>query len=163
MRAYVAMVSAVVLFLAGGASLTAHGQDVVISEFLAVGMSRDTPDWIEIHNPGEATAELTSWHLTDDVDLPTKWTFPRTHIPGRGFLMVHASDARGGPWIDGELHANFKLKGEGEYLALIRPDGRTVQHAYSPQYPPQSAGVSYGLASTEDVEPLGAYLSKIRI
>ncbi|MCB1094534.1 MAG: CotH kinase family protein [Verrucomicrobiae bacterium] len=43
------------------------------------------------------------------------------------------------------LHANFKLSGDGEYLALIKPDGKTVCHAYAPRYPEQSADVSYGL------------------
>src|SRR5690606_41145562 len=35
------------------------------------------------------------------------------------------------------LHANFKLSADGEYLALIKPDGKTVCHAYAPKYPNQ--------------------------
>src|SRR5690606_35947246 len=42
-----------------------------------------------------------------------------------------------------ELHTSFRLAAEGEYLALIRPDG-VVAFEYSPAYPPQRSGYSYG-------------------
>jgi hypothetical protein len=43
------------------------------------------------------------------------------------------------------VHTNFKLSKDGEYLALIKPDGVTVCYAYSPKYPNQRDDVSYGL------------------
>ncbi|NIP93009.1 MAG: hypothetical protein GWO24_05935, partial [Akkermansiaceae bacterium] len=45
----------------------------------------------------------------------------------------------------GELHTNFRLTSGGEYLALVRPDGTTVEHHYAPAYPLQVQDVSYGL------------------
>jgi hypothetical protein len=43
-----------------------------------------------------------------------------------------------------KLHTNFKLDNDGEYLALVRPDGLTVEHAYSLKYPPQFPNGTYG-------------------
>ena len=42
------------------------------------------------------------------------------------------------------LHANFKLSRNGGYLALIKPDKKTVVFDYSPTYPIQFSDVSYG-------------------
>lgn len=45
------------------------------------------------------------------------------------------------------LHTNFSLDADGEYLALVMPDGKTVASAFAPAYPPQSADLSYGLGN----------------
>ena len=42
------------------------------------------------------------------------------------------------------IHANFKLSRNGGYLALIKPDKKTVVFDYSPTYPIQFSDVSYG-------------------
>src|SRR5216110_627154 len=42
------------------------------------------------------------------------------------------------------LHTNFKLSRDGDYLALIEPDGSTVATAFAPQYPVQVPNVSFG-------------------
>ena len=36
-----------------------------------------------------------------------------------------------------ELHTNFGLSAEGEYLALVAPDGTTIVHEYAPTFQPQ--------------------------
>ncbi|MGE5607933.1 MAG: chitobiase/beta-hexosaminidase C-terminal domain-containing protein, partial [Bacillota bacterium] len=122
--------------------------DVMINEFLAdnkaglVDKDRDHSDWIEIYNPGSAT-NLSGWHLTDDPTDPDKWTFPNTPLGAGSYLVVFASGkdmASAGQ----ELHTNFKLDADGEYLTLIRPDG-TVASQYAPTFPPQATDVSYGL------------------
>ncbi len=43
-----------------------------------------------------------------------------------------------------ELHTNFKLSAEGEYLAMFGPDG-SVATEITPQFPPQFPDVSYGI------------------
>lgn len=124
------------------------GAALRINEFLAVNDNGhededgDDSDWIEIFNPGAAPALLGGWYLTDDpLDL-TKWQFPDTSIPTLGYLVVFASnkDRTLGP----ELHTNFKLAGDGEFLALVEPDGVTIATEFSPAYPPQQTNVSYG-------------------
>ena len=103
----------------------------------------EASDWIEIHNRGGQTVDLGGWYLTDRADNLTKWRFPDGTRLGRGgYLLVFAS---GKDRAGEELHTNFKLSAEGEYLGLIHNDGRTIAHDYAPQYPPQLSDVSYGL------------------
>ena len=134
----------------------------IISEFLA---SNDTTlddgdgnssDWIEIYNPTADTIDLTGWHLTDRDDNLDKWTFPGApHVsqsvldldPGE-FLVVFASGQNTDDYIDagGNLHTNFRLSIGGEYLAIVQPDGVTIEHAYAPDFPAQTTDIAYGLA-----------------
>ncbi|NQU24289.1 MAG: CotH kinase family protein, partial [Candidatus Nealsonbacteria bacterium] len=44
-------------------------------------------------------------------------------------------------------HPNFQLDGDGEYLALVKPDGTTVAHEFTPEFPPQRSDVSYGMTA----------------
>ena len=136
---------------------------VVLSEFQAAndGSLRDedddSSDWIEICNISDATVDLDGWSLTDEPGRLAKWVFPHVNLPAGEYLIVFASDkdrrSDGGP-----LHTSFKLSADGEYLALVKPDGE-IATAYSPAYPPQAGGLSYGLpvAATEvTLLPTGA-------
>jgi hypothetical protein len=128
----------------------AAGGNVSISEFMAkntLGITDEDgarSDWIEIHNGGCSSVDLNGWSLTDDATLLTKWRFPATNIAAGQFMIVWASDKNrrtpGGP-----LHTNFKLAEEGDYLALVQPDGVTIATQFYPTFPPQLPDVSYGL------------------
>ena len=103
-------------------------EEPVISEFLAANVSglRDSDseasDWIEIFNPSSSPVTLTGWCLTDDAGDLTKWRLPEVEVAGGGYLVVFASGKdRRDPGE--ELHTNFSLGRDGEYLALVRPDG----------------------------------------
>jgi hypothetical protein len=63
--------------------------------------------------------------------------------PGANLLVFASDKDRRDP--GSELHANFKLKGAGDYLALVRPDVTTIEHSDAPTYPPQFEDTSYGL------------------
>ncbi|MBN1816035.1 MAG: CotH kinase family protein, partial [Sedimentisphaerales bacterium] len=113
-------------------------------------------DWIELHNASmENGISLEGWYLTDDRENLTKWKFPPVFIPADGYLAVYASGKTAEeypgnfPYIDdeGNLHTNFELSGDGEYLALVWNDGATVVCQYAPEFPPQRGLVSYGLDS----------------
>lgn len=126
---------------------TAQAQPV-ISEFLASNESiwRDEDleflDWIELHNPGPAAVNLGDWSLTDNLDLPRKWVFPSTNLPPAGYVIVMASGKdRAVPGRP--LHTNFSLNADGEYLALISPEGE-VATEFAPEFPPQYPNISYG-------------------
>jgi len=130
-----------------------NGTSLVINEFMAQNDSTladedgDFSDWIEIHNPTDQAVDLAGWHLTDDAGELAKWEFPaRTILPGEHLLVFASDKNRTDP--DAELHTNFKLSGGGEYLGLIEPDGVTVVHQYSPEYPNQSADVAYGISQS---------------
>ncbi len=132
---------------------------LLISEFMAVnnGYLADedgqSPDWIEIQNTSGAEVNLAGWHLTDNASDPAKWTFPATNLPPFGHLIVFAS-GKNRAVAGRELHTNFELSSEGEYLALVAPDGVTVAHAYAPAFPPQRGNVSFGVFLESFVSPL---------
>ena len=48
-------------------------------------------DWIELYNAGDAPVDLNGWHLTDDAQDRTKWTFPAISILPESYLVVFAS------------------------------------------------------------------------
>ncbi|KPK37636.1 MAG: hypothetical protein AMJ65_14130, partial [Phycisphaerae bacterium SG8_4] len=104
-------------------------QTVRINEFMAVNDNglddedRDEEDWIEIYNAGADTVDLAGWYLTDNLNNLMKWEFPRVALASGDYLVVFAS---GKDRRDPVLHTNFKLRGGGEYLGLVRPDGHTV-------------------------------------
>ena len=123
-----------------------------ITEFLAsnddglLDFEGDSSDWLEIYNPSSTVADLQGLYLTDDTDEPPTWSFPAgvTLEPG-GFLLVFAS-GKNLVAPNGELHTDFKISADGEYLALVAADGVTAIDAYSPEFPEQVTDISYGLA-----------------
>lgn len=100
-------------------------------------------DWIEIYNPNPSIVNLDGYYLTDNAENPTKWNFPSATIPASGYLVVFAS---GKNVVDpgGAAHTNFSLSADGEYLAIVRPDGTTVDDSFLPTYPEQFTDISYG-------------------
>jgi hypothetical protein len=146
--------SVVLGFIGLAGLLPSHA--VVINEFMAVNDSTITNaagavvDWVEIHNPATNTVSLTGWHLTDNAGNLAKWTFPSTNLSAGAFLLIFAS-GENTPVINGELHADFRLGGGGEYLALVDATGANVVHEYAPTYPPQSGDISYGLGVTNEL------------
>jgi len=103
----------------------------------------DESDWIEIKNVGGTPNDLAGFYLTDDSANLTKWQFPSTVINNGGLLLVFASD-KDRALSGAELHTNFKLSSNGEYLALVEPDGITIHDEFTPAYPPQYVANSYG-------------------
>ena len=122
---------------------------LLITEFMAVNNSTlfdeddDSSDWIEIYNASPLPIDLNDWCLTDDQGNLTKWCFPAVTLDPYEYLVVFASGKdRAVP--GSELHTNFNLNGDGEYLALVDPNGVIVVHSYAPAYPEQYRDVSYG-------------------
>jgi hypothetical protein len=120
----------------------------VISEFLASNDSGeqdedgDHSDWIEIHNPELAPIELDGWALTDDATDPGKWTFPAVTLQPGDYLLVFAS-GKNRSIAGSELHTDFQLEQNGEYLALVSP-ADSIASEFAPTYPPQRSDLSYG-------------------
>ena len=115
---------------------------LVISEFLASNDNgirdedRNRTDWIEVLNDGDEAVNLDGWFLTDNSNDLDRWRFPSIELPSNGRIVLFASGKnRSDP--EGELHTNFRLKASDGYLALVQPDGVTVQYDFGPSYPPQ--------------------------
>jgi len=133
--------------------LEALTAEFYITEFMANNRSTlqdgsgEHPDWIELHNPSNATAELSGWSLTDNPDSPPKWTFPdgTEILPGQR-LLIFASRKEQFP--SNEIHTSFKLSSSKDsFLALVNPEGKFVQMFHD--YPEQRPNFSYGLANDE--------------
>ena len=101
----------------------------------------DASDWLEIYNEQSGTVNLEGWHLTDDLDQLTKWTFPNVNIAPNGFLVLFASGKERGP-DRRPLHLNFEIASSGESLILVQPDGKTIVDQID--FPAQGVDVSYG-------------------
>ena len=126
-----------------------------INEFVAdndgslLDQDGDDSDWIEIYNPSNNAASLSGHFLTDDEDNSTKWAFPDISLPPGGYLLVFASGKdRTDP--ANELHANFSLSAGGEYLALNGNNGTSPLSVFSPKYPEQVYGLSFGIGSRDN-------------
>ncbi len=138
-------------------------QDILISEFQARNnntvQDKDGmyPDWFELYNADTVPVNLSGWFATDDPADLRRWRFPAEVLQPGDFLLVFASgkDIRD---AGQELHTNFKLSSEGEYVALVGPDGNTIVWEYGTMipatppdpptytpYPPQPADYSYGI------------------
>jgi hypothetical protein len=122
---------------------------VRITEFMASNTSTladedgDFSDWIELQNTSTNSVNLSNWSLTDSAGNPGKWRFPATNMPPRSFLVVFAS-GKDRATNGAELHTNFKLGADGEYLGLFEADG-TAATEITPKFPQQFPDVSYGI------------------
>ncbi len=142
-------------------SFTSTHASLRINEFLAINATGavdkddDASDWIELHNSGDTPVDLTGWYLTDDADNLTKWPIPKGTIAAGGFFLIHASGKDFSSIFNPEIHANFSLDSDGEYLALVEPDGTQIAHEFAPAFPEQTRDVSYGM--TGDGETFGYF------
>lgn len=108
-------------------------------------------DWIELYNPNGTQVVLTGYTLTDDLNVPGKWTFPSgTTIGPRGFLLIWADNqtAQNSPTA---VHAGFQLNNDGESIGLYNASG-VAQHTLT--FDPQSENISQGLFPDGDVSAL---------
>ena len=139
------------------------GQDLLITEIVPHDEHAlrdedgDPSDWIELHNMGSEVVPLADFALTDDKKEPLKWTFPERSLEPGAFVIVFAS-GKGRTAADGELHSNFKLASDGEYLALVRVEDRQAVHTFAPIFPEVPKGKSYGYEFEEGSVALDRFL-----
>ncbi|BBO33823.1 CotH kinase family protein [Lacipirellula parvula] len=126
--------------------------NVYITELLASNSNSikdgdgDSSDWIELFNNGATAADVSGYYLTDKSSDLTQWAFPGgTIIAPKSTIIVFASD-KAAAHPPGELHTNFKLSADGEYLALVEPNGTTIVQQFAPKTPSQQTDISYGLS-----------------
>ena len=105
------------------------------------------PDWIELWNASAEPLEVTGWYLTDDPHELDKWEFPALVVSAGERIVVFAS-GKDSDDID-ELHTNFKLAQEGDYLALVFADGQTVLQELFVGMPAGAHGQSFDTTTSE--------------
>ena len=122
--------------------LTKDINNLVINEFLASNSKTikdedgDYSDWIELVNLGDQDIEISNFYLTDDISEPDKWQIPlSTVVPSKGFILFWASGK------NKSFHTNFKLKKEGEEIALFDASKNMIDAI---NFSFQSPDISYG-------------------
>ena len=135
--------------LSGFKSFTAvnmFNPSLFVNEIMAINDSTisdesgEFDDWFEIYNPEDYPVRLEGFYVSDKKDNLTKWQFPASDIeilPGEYIIIWCDEDQE-----QGATHTNFKLSGNGEFIALVSPDGETVIDSIS--FPQQQADISYG-------------------
>lgn len=99
----------------------AVGPTIRINEILAKNQTTltnlgATPDLIELYNYGSQPVDLAGMGLTDNADLPYKFTFPaNTSLAAGAYLVLAADGATGGALA----HTGFTLKQTGDDLSLF--------------------------------------------
>lgn len=115
----------------------------------------DTPDWIEITNPGPTAVNLGGWYLSDDSAALTKWRFPSPVIVPAGDSLIVFASSKDRRLPAAALHTNFKLDPDGDSILLVKPDGLTVASSIL-NFPPQQENISYGTGRRLNAVPLVA-------
>ena len=59
----------------------------------------DTPDWIELYNPGTVAIDLGGYGITDNPLEPYKWVFPAIEILPQDRLLIYASGKDRQEWV----------------------------------------------------------------
>ncbi len=101
----------------------------------------DYPDWIEIYNCGNISADLSRYCLSDDENSPLKWVMPDITLEPGEYLVVFASGKDKTDIANGEYHTNFKLSSKGESVVLASSYYGTVDTL---DYSTAVADISYG-------------------
>ncbi len=131
---------------------------LIINEFVAVNRTGltdqdgDYSDWIEIYNRSDQAVNLSGWSLTDDPNQPEKWSFPNMTLASQAYLVVFASGKdRQSTEPSSELHTNFKLGRQGEFLGLYSIIQGKFMDTVSAPYPEQLRDIAYGRYGEEMV------------
>ena len=125
--------------------------NLVINEILAINNSinfdgyGEYDDWIEIWNNSSAIIDLSGFYLTDKVNNLTKWQFPESSaiLNPNDYILVWCDEDQD----QGNLHTNFKLSSNGEFLGFLYPDGVTFVDSIS--FPAQTQNISFGRLSND--------------
>ncbi|MCA9171707.1 MAG: lamin tail domain-containing protein, partial [Planctomycetales bacterium] len=135
------------------ATISVNPQQLLISEVAAsvdesfTDYDDNGSDWIEITNDDSQPIDLRGWYLTDDAKQPTRWQVPVTKIIAPGESLVIVASGKDFVAPTGELHTNFRLSSDGEYLGLISPDGQTTVWETATAFPAMNSDVSWGMTN----------------
>ena len=139
------------LLIVGTPAVQAASPGVLITEVQAANTRTIADDqgrysdWIELHNPTDASVSLAGHTLSDDPDAPAKWSLPAATLAPGDFLVVWAS---GLDQVTPEgWHTSFRLSRGGEYVGLFGPDGQVVDEM---MFGAQVADVSLGRLAGSD-------------
>jgi len=103
--------------------------DIVINELMAANDFTvadefgEFDDWIEIYNKGSEAVNLEGLHLSDDILVLDKYTFPDIILEPDSYRIIWADDDEE---EQSDAHATFKLSASGEQVYLSDSDGNIL-------------------------------------
>ena len=106
---------------------------IKITEFMAKNVSYapdengEYVDWIEIHNSSDYTVSLNGYALSDSEENLQKWRFPNVSLGAGEYMIVYASGYDRSQ-TGSNLHTNFRLSTEKEFLILTNASGNMVDY-----------------------------------
>ena len=115
----------------------------------------DTPDWFELHNPGNTPVNLFGYTLSDKADNPGKWTIPNLSIAPDGYALF---------WASGKDRAgagSFRtLVNRGDAFRYLVPTGPVDDAWTAPDYDDSAwaqgpTGLGYGDGDDATILPAG--------
>ena len=100
---------------------------VIINEVAWAGTHASANDeWIELHNPGTTSIDLTGWVLSDASDLRINLTGT---ITARGYYLLERTDDATVLDIHADQIYSGGLRNDGESLILQGPSGKVIDSA----------------------------------
>lgn len=97
-------------------------------------------DWAEVFNAGDQEVWLADYYLSDNHGSPGKYRFPEQYIQPGDFYLVWLDDQE----EQGENHATFKIRKEGELLRLSESPSTGYQIVDSISFGLQETDISLG-------------------
>ncbi len=85
-------------------------------------------DYIELYNGNDYDINLDGYYLSDDSMNLRKWSFPKTTIKAKDYLLVYASGLD--KYDEEEIHTNFKLNNKGEVITLSNTKAKAISRLY---------------------------------
>lgn len=98
-------------------------------------MSTGTPDWIELHNQGTESIDLSGYKLADNSQ---EWKIDNLTIPAGGFVTFDCDDSN-----VPNVSTNFKISSGGEKITLYNASGEVIDQITTPDMSAQ-VGLTYG-------------------
>ncbi len=132
MKKNVCLSAAAAAFLLMLSVVSFAAADVIINEVMASNgfyENGEAYDWIELHNDGKKTEDLSGWYLSDSKKNPMKWSFPKgAKIKAGGYLTVFCTGEEGiSPGKGDTFYTGYSISASGETLILSDPEGTEVQ------------------------------------
>lgn len=118
----------------------------------ATDRAGDRDPWIEIHNAGSQTVDLSGLYLSASYSNLTAWAFPSGTVLGPNQFLVVWCDGEPGESTPTEPHTNFRLAADAGAVALARMQGGRPVVLDSLGYSNLAADKAWG--SLPDGDPL---------
>ena len=118
---------------------------LVINEIMASNIDFEADEFgefddrIELYNASGTVLPISKLSLSDDPDNPEKWTLPNTALSPDKYLIIWAD----GDSFQGDNHANFKLKKEGEMIGLYDEKANHYRPINTFEFPELAGNYSY--------------------